>query len=191
MAAVSLSQRLCLFPLVRRAVEGAGFGRALVAAPCRSYAKQAKKIVVDVSLQPPPPGSPPLGHPWRLVSAVCIERIPLLTRLPSAFEREHEEFSDQIRYEKSKLSIPEIAELERTGTVTYTKPTIVTDPRLPGYDANRLFQPAARVVDPAIEADLHSLERQQTETLYLIVKRNRDAHQWQMPQASRKDTESM
>ena len=54
----------------------------------------------------------PVGHPWRVVSAVCVQRMPSLSREKSEIELRYEELKDTIRAEKSKLSDFELEEVK-------------------------------------------------------------------------------
>lgn len=54
----------------------------------------------------------PVGHPWRIVSAVCVQRMPSLSRDKTDIELRYEQLKDKIRIEKSKLSDFELEEAE-------------------------------------------------------------------------------
>ena len=47
---------------------------------------------------------------WRVVAAVCVQRLPSLSREKTALELEYEEMKNQIRIERSKLSDFELEE---------------------------------------------------------------------------------
>ena len=53
-----------------------------------------------------------MGHPWRIVSAVCVQRMPSLTREKTAMELRYEEMKDTLRAERSRMSDFELEELE-------------------------------------------------------------------------------
>ena len=54
----------------------------------------------------------PAGHPWRIVSAVCVQRIPSLSQDKTDIELQYEQLKDTIRMEKSQLSDFELEEAE-------------------------------------------------------------------------------
>ena len=57
-------------------------------------------------------GPKPLGHPWRIIAAVCVQRMPVLNREKTELECQYEELRDTMRVESSKLSEFELEELE-------------------------------------------------------------------------------
>lgn len=56
----------------------------------------------------------PIGFPWRIVSAVCVQRFPTLSRQKTKFELEFEEHKDIRRAEKSRISNHELTQLDYT-----------------------------------------------------------------------------
>lgn len=54
----------------------------------------------------------PVGFPWRIVSAVCVQRFPTLSRQKTQFEVEFEEHKDIRRGEKSRISNHELTQLD-------------------------------------------------------------------------------
>ena len=76
------------------------------------YIKHTKTSLVflhtdDASVSPPPR---PVGHPWRIVSAVCVQRMPSITREKTEMELRYEAMKDAIREERSRLSDFELDE---------------------------------------------------------------------------------
>jgi 8-oxo-dGTP pyrophosphatase MutT (NUDIX family) len=53
------------------------------------------------------------------------------------------------------------------------------------------FQPVMRRTEADKSGDLHSFQRQLDKTLYLLVKKKRSSHCWQMPQGSLVEGESL
>ena len=53
------------------------------------------------------------------------------------------------------------------------------------------FTPASRVSEADEKNDRRSLERRLQDSLFLIVKRNRDSHSWQFPQGKWRADETM
>ena len=54
----------------------------------------------------------PIGYPWRIVSAVCVQRFPTLSRQKTPFELEVDEHKDTKRAERSRLSNHELTLLD-------------------------------------------------------------------------------
>ena len=52
----------------------------------------------------------PTTHPWRIVTAACVQRMPLVTREKSEIELRVEDLKDKLRSERSKLSDFELEE---------------------------------------------------------------------------------
>ena len=55
----------------------------------------------------------PLGHPWQIVAAVCVQRFPKLSRERTNLEQRFEEMMDTVRAERSRLSDFELEEREQ------------------------------------------------------------------------------
>ena len=53
------------------------------------------------------------------------------------------------------------------------------------------FKPAPRLTEADLLCDLHSLDRNMDRVLYLLVKKPRKDHAWQMPQGGVEDGESL
>lgn len=56
--------------------------------------------------------SKPMGHPWRTVVGVCVQRFPMLSRAKTDLEQQFEELQIVIRTERSRLSDFELEEAE-------------------------------------------------------------------------------
>lgn len=56
--------------------------------------------------------SKPMGHPWRTVVGVCVQRFPTLSRAKTDLEQQFEELQMVIRTERSRLSDFELEEAE-------------------------------------------------------------------------------
>ena len=63
-----------------------------------------------VSSPPPQPNPNPVGYPWRIVSAVCVQRMPSITREKTEIELCYEELKDTMREERRRLSDFELDE---------------------------------------------------------------------------------
>ena len=53
------------------------------------------------------------------------------------------------------------------------------------------FQPSPRTTAANLSGDMRTVERQLDKMLYLLVKKNRDSHCWQMPQGGLEEGESL
>ena len=51
-----------------------------------------------------------VGHPWRIISAICVQRMPSLCRDKSDIEHRYEELKDTLRMERSRKSDFELEE---------------------------------------------------------------------------------
>ena len=58
----------------------------------------------SVTEEPPVSSAHPVGHPWRIVSAVCVQRMPSLSREKTEMELRYEELKDTVRAERSRMS---------------------------------------------------------------------------------------
>ena len=54
----------------------------------------------------------PIGYPWRIASAICVQRFPTLAREKTPFELEYQTLREQIYVENSRLSDFELEERE-------------------------------------------------------------------------------
>lgn len=68
------------------------------------------EIVLFAEVEDTLVSSLPVGHPWRIVSAVCVQRMPSITREKTDIEQCYEELKDALRMEKSRLSDFELEE---------------------------------------------------------------------------------
>lgn len=66
----------------------------------------------QVSSSDPDAPPRPVGHPWRVVAAVCVQRFPILSREKLELELRYEALKDIMREERSRLSDFELEELE-------------------------------------------------------------------------------
>lgn len=53
-----------------------------------------------------------VGHPWRVVAGVCVQRFPILTPNKTDLEHRFEEMQSVMRVERSRLSDFELEEAE-------------------------------------------------------------------------------
>lgn len=53
----------------------------------------------------------PIGHPWHIVTAICVQRFPKLVQQKSPLELEFRSLQNQIKFERSRLSDHELEEI--------------------------------------------------------------------------------
>ena len=54
-----------------------------------------------------------------------------------------------------------------------------------------IFQPSPRTTPADLSGDMRTVQRQLDKMLYLLVRKNRDSHCWQMPQGGLEEGESL
>eukprot|EP00731_Ephydatia_muelleri_P020388 Em0013g115a len=151
----------------------------------------------------------PIGYPWRIVSAVCVQRFPTLSRQKTPFELEFEEHKDIKRAERSRLSNHELTLLDyarkRAERDKKALAESLDDTQLPPLEGNDefdelqesreaevgQFRPAPRETLADLSDDKKSLHRKLDRVLYLLVKKARQEHAWQMPQGGLEKEESL
>ncbi len=149
-------------------------------------------------------------NPWRVVAAACVQRMPTLGREKTALDQRYQELKDQVRVEKSKMSDHELEEIEfkkaEKARVQKAQEEQIAEPagNGEGDESNEFedlqesreielqeFQPAPRETEADRLGDMRSLERKLDRILYLLVKKPREDHAWQMPQGGVEGEESL
>lgn len=124
------------------------------------------------------------GLPWRIVASSILHRYPTITPDIPQWEKDYVLMKDKIENMNRKM-LKEKTEGTDADLIHDENPTFDEIAKtLP-------FTPASRIT-PADEAnDRKSLSRKLTESLYLIVKRNRKDNPWQFPQGKWMENESL
>ncbi|XP_002738570.1 large ribosomal subunit protein mL46-like [Saccoglossus kowalevskii] len=145
-------------------------------------------------------------QPWHLLSAVCLERYPVITQKLNEIETRYQTVMDQIEFEKSVLADHEVQlredseRLARMQSAEYDEDEeegearVITAADLEDLGTEELshFTPASKTTESDEKNDLKSLERKLSEKLYLLVKCKLGKNSvWLLPQGRREDGESM
>ena len=143
---------------------------------------------------------------WKIKAAACVQRFPVIGSEKGALERRYEEFMEQIRFEKSRLSDYELEELREKEKIDARQKQALeqdlSDAQLQGMDgedtfeelaearetALQEFRAAPRVTKADLEGDCSSLDRQLDRMLYLVVW---EGGVWRMPCTEWKEEESL
>ncbi|EDV25920.1 uncharacterized protein TRIADDRAFT_55493 [Trichoplax adhaerens] len=158
-------------------------------------------------LQPKVKGKSSLQQNWRLVSAICVERLPVISSSTNSLETRVQELFNTIEEEKSVISDYEIdlknrkaASLDRLKALDsgmkskelqeLAREEIESELQELEEEA-KSFQAASRTTQADEEDDRKSLDRKLAESLYLLVKKSRHQHAWQMPQGQHEGEESL
>ena len=166
----------------------------------------SEKLFYIEPTDPPVPENTDIGtkqQPWRVVAAICVQRMPTLGREKTALELQFQEMKDQVRMEKSKLSDHELEEVEfeklkkvrvqKAQDEQIAEPTGTSEKNDDESSAFedlqesrelelQEFQPANRETEADRLGDMRSLNRKLDRMLYLLVKKPREEYAWQMPQ---------
>lgn len=143
--------------------------------------------------------SKPLGYPWRIVVAVCVQRLPSLSREKTDVERRYQKLKEQLRVERSRLSDHELEEREyvkqkrERERQALEEDVVVESSRHSAIEEFEdllearqqevaVFQPSPRPTAVDRSGNMRSVQRQLDKVLYLLVKKDRSSHCWQMPQ---------
>ncbi len=141
--------------------------------------------------------------PWRIASAVCVERLPTLTPPLTQLQKDTLKVLGQIEVENSKLSDHEVRHLEdekaaakkkteeKSINVVDTLRTAVDDEEIWAKDAES-FKPASTTTEADKSKDLRSSDRELSRPLHLMVKRILGKDQfWDLPTVSHAEGESL
>lgn len=124
------------------------------------------------------------GLGWRIVGATILHRYPVILPLAEPWEYEMEEIQDKIGLRRRQMLMDEVG-----GTDAQFIPEV--PPSIEDIMASMPFQPASRTTEADLKDDRKSIERKLDQSLFLIVKRNRDANSWQFPQGKLQDDETL
>ncbi|XP_046560193.1 39S ribosomal protein L46, mitochondrial-like isoform X1 [Haliotis rubra] len=141
---------------------------------------------------------------WQLMSAVCVERFPVITELKTKMEDRFGELLDKMEFENSLLSNHEIRHRNdilrearrKEDDFEETEAEAVTQTALDLEDMwemeTKQFTPADRLTDADKSGDKKSTDRKLTEKLVLLVKQKvGDKPLWVFPQGSWSEGESL
>ncbi|XP_013775908.1 39S ribosomal protein L46, mitochondrial-like [Limulus polyphemus] len=142
---------------------------------------------------------------WHLVSAVALERKPVIIKEKSPFEKKYYGMLQQMELKQSLLSDHELrikedinraerikkGEIDESDLDASSKQT-AQDFEDAATEELHKFQVASRVTDADIKGDQHSLERKLDAHLLLVVKQKLgNDHRWVLPQCIRLEGETM
>ncbi|KXJ20025.1 39S ribosomal protein L46, mitochondrial [Exaiptasia diaphana] len=137
-----------------------------------------------------------------IYSAVCVERLPLITPDKTDLARKYEELQDQIELEKSALSedeaqVRQVTERKKKLTERDEDENLEVaqfeEKRKEFHEEQeeefRQFQPANRETEADRNNDLKSINRKLEQTLILLLKNKKSS--WEMPLAAIQDKETL
>lgn len=141
---------------------------------------------------------------WDLVSSVCVQRKPMLTKTLSDFESQYSDLVNRIEFEMSYRSDHEIRvfkdklvaeEVKKQDTFIDRDQIIVQTAQEFEDECNEEFNSfklGNRVTTQDLQKDVKSTNRQLNESLLLIVKQNIGKQPiWILPQNVRREGETM
>lgn len=146
------------------------------------------------------------GKRWKIKAAACLQRFPVVSGEKGALEQQYEEFMEQLRFEKSRLSDYELEELREKEKVEARQKKALeedlSDAQLQGMDGGDTFEELAEARETALqefvaaprvsradlEGDCSSLDRRLDRMLYLVV---REGGVWRMPCTEWREEESL
>lgn len=112
---------------------------------------------------------------WRIMGATILHRYPVISKDPDEWETKFWDLQDKINDKQREWFFEQ---------VKGTDAQLITEDN-PTYDEiidSMPFKPASRITEADEKNDRHSTERRMQDSLFLVVKRNRDDHHWQFPQ---------
>lgn len=143
---------------------------------------------------------------WTIKASACLQRFPVVSREKRGLERQYEDFLEQLRFEKSRLSDYELEELKEKEKLEARRKQALeedlSDAQLQRMDGVETFEEleearekalqefvvGPRVTRADLEGSLSSLDRQLDRILYLVV---REGGEWRMPCAEWREGESL
>ncbi|KAK7101606.1 large ribosomal subunit protein mL46-like isoform X2 [Littorina saxatilis] len=144
---------------------------------------------------------------WQLVSAVCLQRQPIITAEKTELEQQYADMMAQMELETSLLSDQELRAIEDKAIEAKRKQQEenetgegeVEGARVTALDLEdaweaeaKQFTPAARITEADEKNDQRSVERRLDKPLVLLVKQTLgDKSHWVFPQGPRQEGESM
>lgn len=123
-----------------------------------------------------------LGLDWRIVASTILHRYPVITPDPEPYEVEYYKMQDKIADKKREILMSKV---EGTDAEFITKKPVTVEEILTSLP----FTPASRVTEADKTNNRRSLDRRLQDSLYLVVKRNRNSNAWQFPQGRILDNE--
>ncbi|KAJ7370819.1 39S ribosomal protein L46, mitochondrial [Desmophyllum pertusum] len=172
---------------------------------CPFLAKDSVKITACIlanvisrrdysSVQPKPRSA-------RIFSAVCVQRLPVITTEKSELEKRYEELQHQLEFEQSALSEDEVQLhkiLERKRKLKdddddESNVIAISESQRKEFEEEqdeewRKYEPGNRETEADKLDNMQSLHRKLQETLILLVRRGKDAATWELPHAEVTDT---
>lgn len=122
---------------------------------------------------------------WRLVCSTILHRYPVITPDKEPWEVEYEKMEATIAEKHRELLIKE---LEGTPDSVLIEDKVLSKEEML---ETLPFTPAPRITEADKTNDRHSLERRLTDSLFLIVRRNRGDFGWQFPQGKLQENETI
>mmetsp|Transcript_7409 Transcript_7409/g.12462 ORF Transcript_7409/g.12462 Transcript_7409/m.12462 type:complete len:282 (+) Transcript_7409:98-943(+) len=125
-----------------------------------------------------------MGLPFRVIGATVLHRYPMVSPDPPQWE---------VDYEKMKDKIENLNRAAFKEEVRGTKADIIPDenPSFEEIMSTLPFTPAPRETEADRTNDRSTINRKLTESLFLVVKRNRKDNAWQFPQGKWLEGETM
>lgn len=124
------------------------------------------------------------GLPFRTVVSGILHRYPVITRSAPQWDTDMEMLQDRISERRIHMMNDEM-----DGTDVDILPDVVMD-----FDeslASLPFQPASRITAADESGNRQTTDRRLEDSLFLLVKRNRDDQAWQFPQGKLRDEETL
>ena len=125
-----------------------------------------------------------LGLPFRTISAGILHRYPEVSPDAPEWDVAFQQVQDKINAKKREMFN---SEMENTDADVLSDVSMDYDEILKSMP----FQPASRITEADEKNDRHSPQRRLTDSLFLLVKRNRSDKSWQFPQGKLRDEETL
>jgi large subunit ribosomal protein L46 len=122
---------------------------------------------------------------WRIMCATILHRYPEITPDPQPWEVEFSKVQEKISTAHRELLVKE---LENTPDAMLIDDKSMTPEEI---IETMPFKPPPRITEADKTNDRHSLERRLQDSLFLIVRRNRDDFSWQFPQGKTLENETL
>jgi large subunit ribosomal protein L46 len=121
---------------------------------------------------------------WRIMGATILHRYPVITKDPEDWEVKFWDLQEKINDKQREWFFEQVGGTDAQ-LITENNPT---------YDEileSMPFKPAPRFTEADENNDRKSTERRLQDSLFLIVKRNREDNHWQFPQGRVLDAETL
>ena len=126
-----------------------------------------------------------MGLGWRTVTSCILHRYPIIGKSLEPWELEYQNMQDKISSQRLQILEESMKGLE--GSEYVPEPDMTTEELL-----NTLpFEPGKITTEADNNNDIKSMNRKLSDSLFFIVKRNRNDHSWQFPQGKLKDDENL